>query len=45
MRQAIHTIKSAEPDALCLALLETNLTPMPFGFFKNTLPERRRRVA
>jgi hypothetical protein len=40
MRQAIRTIKSAEPDALCLALLETNLTPMPFGFFKNTLPEK-----
>jgi hypothetical protein len=40
MRQAIRTIKSAEPDALCLALLETNLTPMPFAFFKNTLPEK-----
>ena len=38
MRQAIRTIKSAQPDALCLALLETNLTPMPFAFFQKTLP-------
>jgi hypothetical protein len=40
MRQAIRTIKSAQPDALCLALLETNLTPVPLGFFKNTLPAK-----
>ena len=40
MRQAIRTIKSAEPDALCLALLETNLTPVPRKFFQNTLPEK-----
>ncbi|HID06354.1 MAG TPA: hypothetical protein EYP10_04315 [Armatimonadetes bacterium] len=39
MRNAMRIIKSVQPDALCIACLETNLTPVPVEFFKGTLPE------
>ncbi len=38
MQSAIQNIKSARPDAQCLAMLESNLTPVPLTFFKGSLP-------
>lgn len=38
-RQAIATIKSVQPDALCIAMLETNLVPVPLSFFQGALPK------
>jgi hypothetical protein len=39
LQPAIRLIKSVEPDALCLGLLETNLSPVPLAFFRDTLPQ------
>jgi len=37
-QRAIKLIKSVQPDAICLALMETNLYQVPFTWFKGTLP-------
>jgi len=37
-QRAIKVIKSVQPDAICLALMETNLYEKPFTWFKGTLP-------
>ncbi len=39
MQQAMATIKKVRPDAICLAMLETNLVSVPVSWFKGTLPK------
>jgi hypothetical protein len=38
MQRAMRVIKSVAPQARCLALVETNLTPVRLPFFAGTLP-------
>ena len=39
VQQAMATIKKVKPDAVCLAMLETNLVSVPLSWFKGTLPD------
>jgi hypothetical protein len=39
VRKAILIIKSVRPSAICLGMVETNLTPLPLDFFGDTLPK------
>jgi hypothetical protein len=38
MQARIKKIKAAEPDAKCIACIETNLTRIPMSFFGDTVP-------
>jgi len=39
MQNAMRIIKSVKADAICIALTETNLVPVPLSFFQGKLPE------
>ncbi|MDX9974752.1 MAG: hypothetical protein RBU21_17330, partial [FCB group bacterium] len=39
LRRAMQAIKAAKPGAICLAMVETNLTPAPMEFFSDGLPK------
>lgn len=38
MQRAMQAIRKARPDALCLGVVESNLMPVPFTLFGDTLP-------
>ena len=39
LQQAMATIKKVKPDAICIAMMETNLVSVPLSWFKGTLPD------